>query len=516
MHPPAPPLLRVTGLSKSFPGVVALDKVDFSLDEGEIMALLGENGAGKSTLIKVLTGVYPNDSGEVLLDGHPIHPRTPREAQNLGISTVYQEVNLVPQLSVAENICLGRQPAALGCLRRGETRRRARQALDRLGLDLDETDLLGNFSIALQQMVAIARALDTRSRILILDEPTSSLDEGEVDTLFEMARKLKQEGMAIIFVTHFLDQVYRLADRITILRNGRLVEVCPARDLPRLRLISLMMGRDIAEAEFARAASVPVREEQTPLMELNQATGRGLPHPVDIKIQSGEILGLAGLLGSGRTETARLLFGLSPVEAGALKMRGQARSFKSCLDAIRERIGFCPEDRKTEGIIPNLSVRENIILALQARQGWRRSLSRRKEEDLADRFIKELRIVTTSREQPIRLLSGGNQQKAILARWLASRPVLLLLDEPTRGIDVGSKLEIERLVARLAAEGMTILFISSDLEETVRNCHRVVILRDRRVAGELRGTEIREDNIMHAIAGSRGPSPANPAPSTEI
>jgi len=502
MEPPAEPLLRVTGLSKSFPGVKALDHVDLALRSHEVMAVMGENGAGKSTLIKALTGVYPKDSGEIFLDNVPIHPRTPREAQTLGISTVYQEVNLIPQLSVAENICLGRQPRKFGGLDWKEIRARARRALDRLGLDLDVSELLGTYSIALQQMVALARALDTRSRILILDEPTSSLDEGEVDTLFKVVLKLKNEGLGIIFVTHFLDQVYRLADRITVLRNGRLVGTYDAGSLPRLRLIALMMGKELAAEEFGRTIAPALAEQHIPLLELEEAVGKGLPHPVSLRVRPHEILGLAGLLGSGRTETARLAFGLHPLNDGCLKIRGVPRSFNSCLDAIREKIGFCPEDRKTEGIIPNLSVRENIVLALQASRGWWRYITLRQQEELADHYIKELRIVTPGREQPIRLLSGGNQQKAILARWLASEPALLVLDEPTRGIDVGAKLEIERLIAKLAAAGMAILFISSDLEETVRNCHRVVILRDRRVVGELTGDEILEENIMRAIAAS--------------
>ena len=502
MESSAEPLLRVTGLSKSFPGVKALDHVDLAVRSREVMAVMGENGAGKSTLIKVLTGVYPKDSGEIFLDNVAIHPRTPREAQTLGISTVYQEVNLIPQLSVAENICLGRQPRKFGGLDWKEIRARARRALDRLGLALDVSELLGTYSIALQQMVALARALDTKSRILILDEPTSSLDEGEVDTLFKVVSKLKNEGLGIIFVTHFLDQVYRLADRITVLRNGRLVGTYDAASLPRLRLIGLMMGKELAAEEFGRTIAPAQAEPQTPLLELEEAVGKGLPHPVSIRVRSHEILGLAGLLGSGRTETARLAFGLHSLSHGMLKMRGVPRSFKSCLDAIREKIGFCPEDRKTEGIIPNLSVRENIVLALQASRGWWRYIPLRQQEEFADRYIKELRIVTPGREQPIRLLSGGNQQKAILARWLASQPALLILDEPTRGIDVGAKLEIERLIAKLAAAGMAILFISSDLEETVRNCHRVVILRDRRVVGELTGDKILEENIMRAIAAS--------------
>lgn len=502
---PTNALLRARGVSKSFPGVKALEGVDFTVRSGEIHALMGENGAGKSTLIKVLTGVYRRDTGEIVLGKDVIDPRTPDEAQRLGISTVYQEVNLVPYLSVAENICLGRQRTKFGLLKWREIRQRAEKALARLGINMDVTETLANHSIAIQQLVAIARALDTDARLLILDEPTSSLDEGEVERLFGIMRKLKQDGLGIIFVTHFLDQVYSVSDRITVLRNGKLVGEYSAAELPRVQLISKMMGRELSELDLhRRSEGLRLVPDVKPLLELKQVTRKNVIKPIDLKIGEGEILGLAGLLGSGRTETARIVFGLDPADFGQILLDGKPVQLNSALDAIAHKLGFCPEDRKLEGIIPNLSVRENIVLAMQAGQGWLKYLSRVKQNEIAEQFISALNIKTPSPEQSVRLLSGGNQQKVILARWLASRPRLLILDEPTRGIDVGAKLEIEKLMAKLTDEGMAILFISSDLEEMVRNSHRVAVMRDRQKVAELPREQISESNIMHAIASTEG------------
>ncbi len=494
------PLLQLRGISKTFPGVKALSDVNFTVRRGEVHALMGENGAGKSTLIKVLTGVYQRDGGAALFDSKEINPKTPQDAQQLGISTVYQEVNLIPYLSVAENICLGRQVKKFGFLNWGDIRRRAEKAMARLGLEVDVTETVANCSIAIQQLVAIARALDIDAKLLILDEPTSSLDEKEVEILFGVMRKLKGQGLGIVFVTHFLDQVYAVSDRITVLRNGTYVGEYEAAKLSRIELISRMMGKELSEADFKATDRVQQRRQATPLVELQKGGRRGALKPMDLHIYPGEILGLSGLLGSGRTETARLLFGVDHLDSGKLLIEGKQVRLGSPRKAMEQKFGFCPEDRKIEAIIPNLSVRENIILALQVNQGWMRYVSRVKQMELADNFIKALNIKTPHTEQPIRLLSGGNQQKVILARWLASHPRLLILDEPTRGIDVGAKLEIEKLMANLSSEGMAILFISSDLEEMVRNSHRVIVLRDRKKVCELSGEEITESAIMHAIA----------------
>jgi galactofuranose transport system ATP-binding protein len=493
-------LLSARDVTKSFPGVKALAGVNFTVRCGEVHALMGENGAGKSTLIKVITGVYPRDGGEMLLERNSVNPRSPQEAEALGISTVYQEVNLVPYLSVAENICLGRQQTRFGFINWKQIRQRAEAALGRLGIQVDVNEPVANYSIAIQQLVAIARALDVQAKLLILDEPTSSLDGGEVERLFGILRQLKSQGLGIVFVTHFLDQVYAVSDRITVLRNGQFIGEYETAKLPRIDLISRMMGKELIEADFARGAKEGSVVAKKPVLELRGIGRRGSLQPLDLSLNEGEILGLTGLLGSGRTETARLVFAIDRADSGEMLLDGRRLAFGSPRDAMAHRFGFCPEDRKVEAIVPNLSVRENIALALQASRGWTRYVSRAKQLDLADQFIKALNIKAPSAEQPIRLLSGGNQQKVILARWLASNPRLLLLDEPTRGVDVGAKLEIEKLMQKLTGDGMAILFISSDLEETVRNSHRVIVLRDRRKVAELCGEEITEHNIMHAIA----------------
>lgn len=498
-----PTLLEMRGISKRFPGVQALANVQFTVRRGEVHALMGENGAGKSTLIKVLTGVHRRDAGDVMLDGAPVDPRSPREAEALGISTVYQEVNLIPHLSVAENICLGRQPTRFGIVRWGAIARRAHEALARVDLHIDVTQPLSACSIAVQQMVAIARALDISAKLLVLDEPTSSLDEREVEELFSVIRKLRDSGLGIVFVTHFLDQVYAISNRITVLRDGRLVGEYETANLPRVELVSRMIGKQLAQREAAEAAAarsrVPLSKE--PLVEARQIGRRGSVAPLDVTIAKGEVVGLAGLLGSGRSETAKLLFGIDKADSGEVRVRGKQVALNSPRRAIREGFAFTPEDRKSAGIIPHLSVRENIILALQGREGIWRTVSRKRQGELADHYIRALGISTPGPEQAVMNLSGGNQQKVLLARWLATRPQLLILDEPTRGIDVGAKAEIEKLVQSLRAEGMAILFISSELEEVVRDCQRVLVLRDRAKVGELEGDQINEQTIMQTIAG---------------
>jgi simple sugar transport system ATP-binding protein len=507
------PLLAARGIGKRFPGVIALDGVDFTVRAGEIHALLGENGAGKSTLIKVLTGVHTADAGEITLAGRRISPRSPADAEACGISTVYQEVNLVPTLSIAENLTLGRQPGRFGLIHWRATRRHARAALARLGLDLNVDAELGSLSLALQQMVAIARALDRSARLLILDEPTSSLDEKEVADLFAIMRRLRSEGMGIVFVTHFLDQVYAVSDRITILRNGTLVGEYPAADLSRLQLVSKMLGRDLADtsASSAPGAAAPpgAGAESPPVLAAQNLSRPPALHPIDLTLRRGEVLGLAGLLGSGRTELARLLFGIDPHTTGEIRLAPAGRPpagapspvrLRSPRTAIRRGLGFCSEDRKLEGILPWLSVRENLIIALQAKRGAWRTLSRAEQERLCDHYIRALRIKTADAETPIRNLSGGNQQKVLLARWLATQPALIILDEPTRGIDVGAKAEIEQLIAQLRADGIAVLFISSELDEIVRNSTRVLVLRDRRPAGEFAGEQITAPNLMRAMA----------------
>jgi monosaccharide-transporting ATPase len=492
------PLLEMSGITKAFPGVLALEGVSFSVDAGEIRALMGENGAGKSTLIKVLTGVHAPDSGTVSLDGQAISPRSPVHAQQLGVSTVYQEVNLCPNLSVAENVCLGSEQHALGAIRWRAVRSRAKEALEKLDLNIDVRRPLGDCSTAVQQLVAVARALDQSAKVLVLDEPTSSLDRAEVARLFDVLRSLRGQGMAILFVTHFLDQVYAVADTISVLRNGKNVGHWPVSDLSRNQLVAQMLGRELEDVPHIEHRAL---ETRTPLISIDGLGKANVLEPVTFDIGWGETLGLSGLLGSGRTETMKLLFGAIRADSGRVDGLKGGVPLRSPRQAIRSGIGYCSEDRKAEGICPGLSVAENMMLVVQARRGWLRPLSNKRFQSVVGEQIAKLQIKTPDASRPIENLSGGNQQKVLLARWLLSDPKLLLLDEPTRGIDVGSKLEIRKLVTDLAQRGMSFLFTSAELEEVVNTCNRVVVLRDRRAVGELAGTEVNEQNIMAKIAG---------------
>ncbi|NVM92718.1 simple sugar transport system ATP-binding protein [Variovorax sp. SG517] len=503
---PSPgPVLQLRGIHKQFGGIPVLRDVRLDLYPGEIHALMGQNGAGKSTLIKVLTGVLPSSGGEMLLEGKPIRAHSPLEAQKLGISTVYQEVNLCPNLSVAENVFAGRYPrkgAAQGFrIDWAAVNRRAEELLARIGLDIDVTRLLSSYSVAVQQMVAIARALGVSSKVLILDEPTSSLDDDEVEKLFDVLRRLRAEGLAIVFVTHFLNQMYAVSDRITVLRNGAWIGEWKAADLGPQALIAAMLGRELA-AQSARPAALPSFDEAAPaLLQIEGLGQAGQLQATDLCVRAGEVVGIAGLLGAGRTELARLLFGLETPDRGVLKVDGRSLSFSNPSDAIREGLALCPEERKTDGIVAELSVRENIALALQARLGTKRFLSHAEQTAMAEKFVASLGIKTASVETPIGLLSGGNQQKAVIARWLATEPRLLILDEPTRGIDVAAKQEIMEEILRLAKAGMAVIFISSEMSEVVRVAHRIVVLRDRKKVGELPGGST-EDEVYEMIAAA--------------
>jgi monosaccharide-transporting ATPase len=492
-------LLEARALTKSFAGVRALDGIDFTLRAGEIHALLGENGAGKSTLIKVVSGVVLRDAGTVRLDGAEIAPRSPDAALKAGIATVYQEVNLLPNLSVAQNLFLGRQPTRFGFVHEREMRRRAALLLKDFGLDIDVSALLGDYSVAVQQLTAIARAVDMSARVLILDEPTASLDQHEVEILFAVMRQLARRGIGIVFVTHFLDQVYAISDRITVLRNGRLVGERETAALPRMELVRMMLGRELSDATAERT-HLPVDTARAPYAAFTQLGKTGYLAPFNLDLRSGEVVGLAGLLGSGRTETARLVFGVERADFGAATIGGRAIRLHSPRDAVRHGFGYCPEERKTEGIVAELTVRENIVLALQARRGLLKPLSRREQDEIAKRFIKLLDIRPPDPERPMGLLSGGNQQKALLARWLAITPKLLILDEPTRGIDVGAHAEIIRLIRQLCADGLALLVISSELEEIVTYADKVVVLRDRAHVESLEGEAINVSSILAAIA----------------
>ena len=493
-------MLEMREITKRFPGVVALSNVSLTVGAGEIHSIVGENGAGKSTLIKVLTGVYPFDSGEIHFNGSQIAPSSPMEAETFGISTVYQEVNLIPHLSVAENIMLGRQPKRGGFIRWKAIRQNAEKALAKLDMKIDVSQELSSYSIAIQQMVAIARALDLNARLLILDEPTSSLDERETAELFMVMRALREKGFGIIFITHFLEQVYDISNRITVLRNGEFIGEYETAKLPRFELISRILGKKLDETRTEEKIRTEKVAAGKTFLELRGIGRSDSIQSFDMELAEGEVVGLAGLLGSGRTEIARILFGIDKPDTGEMILDRNPVSLTSPLKAISHKFALCPEDRKTEGIIPHLSVRENLILAIQAGKGALRALSRREQEAIAEHYIRALGIRTPSPDTPIGNLSGGNQQKVLLARWLATQPRLIILDEPTRGIDIGAKAEIEKIISSLQESGMTIIFISSELDETVRNCRRVVVLRDHKKIGELSCDEISQHNIMRLIA----------------
>ncbi|MFG3685039.1 sugar ABC transporter ATP-binding protein [Micromonospora sp. NPDC047740] len=498
------PVLTMTAISKFFPGVRALDGVDFRMFPGEVHALMGENGAGKSTLIKVLTGVYASDAGTITLDGAPVAFTGPRQATAAGVSTVYQEVNLCPNLSVAENIFIGRQPRRFGTVNWREMRRRATALLARLDLDIDVSELLGSYSLAVQQMVAIARAVDVRARVLILDEPTSSLDADEVTQLMRIMRQLRDEGIAILFVTHFLDQVYEIADRITVLRNGRLVGEYPTPELPQFALVEKMIGKELDTLERLdeqAGRDLAAVETGTPVVEATGLARTGSVAPFSLTIHQGEVVGMAGLLGSGRTEVARLFFGADRADRGQLAMDGRPVTIRGPVAAIEQNIAFCSENRRTEGLVGDLSVRENIILAMQAARGWLRQVPRRRQDELVRRYIETLSIRPADPDMPVRNLSGGNQQKVLLARWLITEPRLLILDEPTRGIDIGAKTEIQRLVVQLSDGGMAVLFISAELEEVLRLSHKVAVMRDRQLVTQLANDDsLDAERVMRVIA----------------
>ena len=491
-------ILEMKDISKSFPGVKALDCVDFKLRKGEIHALMGENGAGKSTLIKVITGVYEKDAGLITLQGEPIHFKAPQEAQNKGIGTVYQEIMLCPNLTVAENMFIGRSHSPF--VNWKQMNEKAAQLLDSLGIPASPVQELASCSIAVQQMIAIARAVDMDCKILILDEPTSSLDEDEVHKLFALMRELKERGVGIIFITHFLEQVYEISDRITVLRNGKLVGEYETISLSQIELISKMLGNVLEDITNLKKHEPIVSDTSIPVFEVKGLSSTAGVRPFDFAIQKGEVNGFAGLLGSGRSESARAIFAADKTTGGEVRMKGKRVKIKTPLHAIKQGIGYLPEDRKGDGIIEDLSVRDNIILALQVMKGFFKPFSKKQAENFADEYIAKLNIKTPTSNTPIKSLSGGNQQKVILARWLLTNPEYLILDEPTRGIDVGTKVEIQKLVLNLAASGMSLTFISSEIDEMIRTCTRLIVMKDREIVGELRGSELTESDVMTVIA----------------
>jgi simple sugar transport system ATP-binding protein len=491
-------VLQARGIGKIFGQHRALDGVDFEARAGEVHALLGENGAGKSTLIKILTGAYRQDEGEVLLDGAPVHFRDPLQAQAHGIGTVYQEVNLLPNRSVAENLFLGHQPTRFGLVRRSVIEADARRILSNYGLEIDVRAELGSYSVAVQQIVAIARAVELSGKVLVLDEPTASLDRNEVQRMFDVVARLKARGLAIIFITHFLDQVFAISDRVTILRNGRKVGTETLADVTATDVVRMMLGKDLAfEHHPTSIGEGPTGPERVAFRGIGRA---GKVEPFTLSLHEGEVVGVAGLLGSGRTEMARLMFGVDQPDGGEVLVAGKPVQVRNPAQAVAAGFGFCPEDRKIDGIFGDLSVRENIVIALQAKLGWFRALNRDEQDEIAGRFAEALDIRAASHDMPVKLLSGGNQQKVILARWLAIDPSFLILDEPTRGIDVGAHAEIVRTINRLREDGLALLVISSELDEVVAYSNRVVVMRDRELVAELTGEDIAPAVIVKAIA----------------
>ena len=496
-------VLTMRGIYKEFPGVKALQNVDFTLRKGEVHALMGENGAGKSTLVKCLTGVYEKDSGEIRIDGkdEPVSIRSPQDAQNLGISTVYQEITLCPNLTVAENIFIGRGNYKFINWRAQE--KKADEILQRLNIPAKASQQLGTCSLAVQQMVAIARAVDMECKVLILDEPTSSLDEREVALLFELMRDLKSRGVGIIFITHFLDQVYEICDRITVLRNGELVGEYEIKDMPQVDLVSAMLGKAIDDISRLREERGKYSGKVEIVYEAEGLSSIEGVKPFDFAINKGEVNGFTGLLRAGRSESVRAIFAADRVTGGTVKVNGNEVKISKPKDAMECGIGYLPEDRKGDGIIQDLSVRDNLILAQQVLKGFWHPFKKAEAEKIADEYIKLLQVKTASQETPIKSLSGGNQQKVILARWLLTHPQYLILDEPTRGIDVGTKTEIQKQVLKLSKEGVAVTFISSEIQEMLNVCTRLVVMKDRNIVGELKDEQLTQSNIMKTIAGGK-------------
>ncbi len=496
-------LIDMADIDKAFGGVVALNKAGLQLEAGEVHAIIGQNGAGKSTLIKILTGVYRKDAGAVRIGGQETSISTPREAQDAGIATIYQELSLVPLRSVTENVMMGYEPRTrFGLIDWKEAHRRAGEILQRFGVDIDVRAQLGTYSTAIQQLVAIARAVSLNARLVIMDEATSSLDDQEIETLFNVVRELKRDGVAVLYISHFLDELYQICDRVTIMRDGQTVATHKIPETTKLGLISEMLGRDpkeIADAGMTALSGHNAEPGEVLLEAKSISTAAGLKN-VSVSIRKGEIVGLGGLLGSGRTETARALFGLDKLRTGQVRWRGASASVGSPADAISDGIGFLTEDRKREGIIPDMSVRENMTLALLPKLRKFGRVDRKREKELVEDFIKSIGIKTTGMEQPIRELSGGNQQKVLLARWLALDPEVLLLDEPTRGVDVGAKFEIQSIIRDYVQRGLGVLLISSEFEEIVEGADRIAVLQDGYTVSELVNPGVTEEALIAAIA----------------
>lgn len=493
------PILRMVDITKTFPGVRALDRVTFEVYPGEVHGLVGENGAGKSTLMKILTGALQPDEGVIELRGQPVKVPNPRAAQLLGIAIIHQELAVLPELSVAENIFLGREPTGrLGLIDWPRLYRQTEALLDRLGIELDPRTRVGDLTIAQQQMVEIAKALSLDADLLAMDEPTSALTERETEILFRLIHSLRDQGVTIIYISHRMEEIFQICDRVTVLRDGQHIATRPIHELTPEEVVRLMVGRPITEMypppgeEFG-----PVRLEVRDLYRPPRLNGASLT------LRSGEILGLAGLVGSGRTDLARAIFGVDPVERGEIRVNGRPVTLASPAEAMELGMGFVPEDRKTQGLFLNMTVRQNTVIArLKELSRFLGFIDFRRAREEARRFVEELNIRTPSLEQLVRNLSGGNQQKVIIARWMARAPAILILDEPTRGIDVGAKAEIHNLMRHLANQGVAILMISSELPEVLGVSDRILVMREGRIVAEFSRDEASQDKVMLYATGS--------------
>lgn len=494
-------MLEMRNIDKRFPGVHALKKVNFSVEKGEIHALMGENGAGKSTLIKILTGIYEKDEGAIFLEGREISPSSSLEAQRAGISTIYQEINLVPNLTVAENIFLGRQPQKRGGIDWEAMEKAADQLVESLGVKIEVKSLAGKLSMPMQQMVAMARAMSLKAKIMVVDEATSSLDEKEVNIFFRVLKKLRDQGISIIFISHRLNEIYELCDSLTVLKDGEFVGQYKVSDISKLELISKMIGRDAKAIAGVKKEKHKNLDREGCLLQVENVSNRDKLKGISFEVKKGEVVGLAGLLGAGRTEIAKVIFGEDTHYTGSIKINGEKVKFRQPADAIKKGIAYCSENRATEGILPNMNVRENLTSAILPQLCAGGVIQKRKQIKLTERHIQEMNIKTPSQEQAMKYLSGGNQQKVILSKWICMNPQLIILDEPTRGIDVGAKVEIEKIIQKLAGEGIAVLFISSEMDELIRNCDRIIVIRDGKKMGELQESEeFSEDNILNLIA----------------
>ncbi len=492
---PARPFLEMRGIVKRFPGVMALNGVDFTVYPGEVHILLGENGAGKSTLIKILSGVYPPNAGEIRFNGQAVSIRSPRDAQMFGVSTIYQELNLVPDMTVAENIFLGREPMfmrRLGIVDRGQLVRQTRELLAALNLQIDPQAVVNRLGIAQQQMVEIARALSLNSRLIVMDEPTAVLTAHEIDRLFSAIAELKQRGVAVIYISHRLDEVKALGDRATILRDGMRVDTVRVADTSIDQLIRMMVGRDLKE-KFPKLPIAPGEE----VLRVEHLTRKGVLHDISFHLRRGEVLGIAGLVGAGRTELARAIFGADPFDGGRILMQGRPVDIKSPAHAIREGIALVPEDRKRQGVLAHLSVKHNITLAALGSFSRAGFINRRQEHTHAKEYATSMRIASPDLDRWVHYLSGGNQQKVVIAKWLSSQADIFLFDEPTRGIDIAAKVEVYQLMGELLKRGAAIVMISSELPEILGMSDRILVMRGGRICGEFTRTEATEEKILN-------------------